>query len=74
MKTGIKMRYKTGKRLGQIVWSSECSCENVLGREDMFLKVLLAGQWGNDDTNLKNHLRIWEVNQNVVITNINTFC
>lgn len=53
MKAGIKVRYKTGKRLGQIVWSSECSCENVLGREDMFLKVLLAGQWGNDDTNLK---------------------
>lgn len=51
MKSGIKVRYKTGKRLGQIVWSSECSCENVLGKEDTFLKVLLAEQWGNDDTN-----------------------
>ena len=51
MKAGSKLRYNTGKRLGQIVQSKGCSCETVIGRVGVFLKVLLAEQWGNDDTN-----------------------
>ena len=51
MKAGSKVRYNTGKRLGQIVQSKECSYENMIGRVGIFLKVLLAEQWGNDDTN-----------------------
>lgn len=74
MKAGSKVGYNTGKRLGQIVQSKECSCESVIGRVGIFLKVLLAEQWSNDDTNLKIHLRRWEMNKNVVTTNINTSC